>query len=61
MNGLLLELFARLRQLARSDEGQDPVDYGFLVALIALAAIAGTKSVATAIATVFSNISTSIT
>ena len=42
------------------EEGQDLVEYALLVCLIALAAITGVKKVATAVTTVFNNISSSL-
>ncbi len=46
--------------LISREEGQDLVEYALLVSLIALAAIAATQSVASAITSIFTNISTSI-
>jgi pilus assembly protein Flp/PilA len=43
------------------EEGQDLVEYALVVALIAFAATAGMKSLATSINTTFTNISTSLT
>jgi pilus assembly protein Flp/PilA len=60
MNNLFLTLYVKLQTLVAREEGQDLVEYALLVALIALAAITGVKSVATAVNTVFSNISTSL-
>lgn len=50
----------KVRDLMHSDEGQDLVEYGLLVALIALTAITGVSKVATAVSTVFTNISSSL-
>ena len=41
-----------LRRLWKDDAGQDLVEYGLLIVLVALAAIAGMQSVASAINTV---------
>ncbi len=60
MNNLLLKSFVKLQNLMNREEGQDLVEYALLVSLIALAAIAATKSVASAVTTIFNNISTSI-
>jgi pilus assembly protein Flp/PilA len=60
MNNLFLSLYVRLQNLMTREEGQDLVEYALLVALIALAAITGVSKVATAVNTVFSNISTSL-
>jgi Flp pilus assembly pilin Flp len=50
----------KFRDLMHTDAGQDLVEYSLLVSLIALAAIAGVKHVATAVNSVFTNISTSL-
>ena len=60
MNNLFLALYVKLQNLMTREEGQDLVEYALLVCLIALAAITGVKNVATAVNTVFSNISTSL-
>jgi len=61
MNTMLLKLYTKFEDLMSREEGQDLVEYALLVSLVALGAISATKSVATAINTVFSNISASIT
>lgn len=50
----------KVRDLMHREEGQDLVEYALLVALIALAAISGVKHVATAVNSVFTNVSTSL-
>jgi len=60
MSDPILRLYLKLQNLLRSDEGQDLVEYALLVALIALAAISGIRHVATAVTTVFSNVSGSL-
>jgi len=50
----------KLRDLMHSEEGQDLVEYALLVALIALALIGGVKHVATAVNSVFTNVSSSL-
>jgi Flp pilus assembly pilin Flp len=60
MQGIILRLQQNLRALVIHEEGQDLVEYGLLVSLIALAAIASTNSVANAITTIFNNISTTL-
>jgi pilus assembly protein Flp/PilA len=60
MNHLLLKLQLTVQRLTCDVEGQDLVEYSLLVCLIALAAIAGVRHVATAVTAVFSNISTSL-
>ena len=60
MSGFILTIQAGLRKFIAREEGQDLVEYALLVSLIALAAIAATQSVASAITSVFNNISSTI-
>ena len=60
MNDLMLKLFVKVQNLMDREEGQDLVEYALLVCLIALAAITGVNKVATAVTTVFTNISSSL-
>ena len=60
MNYLLLTMYLKLQTLANREEGQDLVEYALLCCMIALAAITGVNYVATAVTTVFSNISSSL-
>jgi len=60
MNSLLLNLCAKFQGLKNGEEGQDLVEYALLVCLIALVCITGVNNVATAINTVFSNMSGSL-
>jgi pilus assembly protein Flp/PilA len=60
MNALYLNLISKFENLKSSEEGQDLVEYALLVCLIALASIVGVQSVASAVTTVFSNISASL-
>lgn len=50
----------KVRDLMHREEGQDLVEYALLTALIALAAISGVKHVATAVNSVFTNVSSSL-
>ena len=50
-----------LDRLWRQDDGQDLVEYGLLVFLVALAAIASMKGLASSISTVFKSAATSLT
>ena len=59
MKNLLLNLSAKFQALRNGEEGQDLVEYALLVALIALVCITGISNLASAINTVFSNISSS--
>ncbi|MGP8268427.1 MAG: Flp family type IVb pilin [Terracidiphilus sp.] len=60
MNNLFLTLLVKLQNLTNREEGQDLVEYALLVCLVALAAISGVTKVASAITTVFTNISSSL-
>lgn len=50
-----------LKRLWKEEEGQDLVEYGLLVVLIALGAIAGMKALATDINIVFGSAGTDLT
>lgn len=60
MKNVFLNLQMKIQGLKNGEEGQDLVEYALLVALIALVCITGVSNVATAINTVFSNISASL-
>jgi len=55
-----LLLLTKFQNFVTREEGQDLVEYALLVALIALASITGVQAVASAVTTVFSNISSSL-
>jgi pilus assembly protein Flp/PilA len=59
MSNTLLKLYVKFQGL-KNEEGQDLVEYALLVALIALVCVTGVSNVASAINTVFSNISSSL-
>jgi pilus assembly protein Flp/PilA len=60
MRDTLLKLYVKFQGLKNGEEGQDLVEYALLVCLIALATITGVNQVASAVVTVFSNISSSL-
>jgi pilus assembly protein Flp/PilA len=60
MKNTLLSLYVKFQGLKSSEEGQDLVEYALLVALIALVCVTGVSNVASAVNTVFSNISASL-
>jgi pilus assembly protein Flp/PilA len=60
MSSTLLNLYVKFQGLKNGEEGQDLVEYALLVALIALVCVTGVSNVASAINTVFSNISGSL-
>ena len=55
-----LKLVYRLKCLMTQEVGQDLVEYALVVAFISLAVITSVKGVATAVNTVFSNVSNSL-
>jgi pilus assembly protein Flp/PilA len=56
----LLKLYVKFQGLRNNEEGQDLVEYALLVALIALVCITGVNNVATAVNSVFNQISGSL-
>lgn len=53
-------MIATLASLSRDEEGATMVEYGLLIALIALVAIAGVTVLGTTLNTLFSNAASSI-
>jgi Flp pilus assembly pilin Flp len=60
MAKMILEVRMKFRHLMHGETGQDLVEYGLLVSLIALTAISGVKNVATAVNLMFGNVSSSL-
>lgn len=60
MNNLFLRLYVKVQGLKTGDGGQDLVEYALLLTMISLALITSMKSIASAVSTVFSNISGSL-
>jgi pilus assembly protein Flp/PilA len=60
MKDRFLKLSIKLQSLMMREEGQDLIEYALVVALIAFAATAGMKTLATGINTAFTNISTTL-
>jgi len=60
MRNTLLNMYVKFQGLKNGEEGQDLVEYALLVALIALVCITGVNNVASAVNTVFTNISSSL-
>jgi Flp pilus assembly pilin Flp len=56
MNNLFLNLYIKFQILMDSEEGQDTIEYALAVALIALAAVAGVKGMASGINTAFNTL-----
>jgi pilus assembly protein Flp/PilA len=59
MRNTLLKMYMKFQGL-KNDEGQDLVEYALLVALVALVCVTGVNNVATAVNSVFTNISSSL-
>ncbi len=59
MRNTLLKMYVKFQGL-KNDEGQDLVEYALLVALVALVCVTGVNNVATAVNSVFTNISSSL-
>jgi Flp pilus assembly pilin Flp len=57
MHHTMLNLYTRIKSLLSRDDGQDLVEYGYVTAILALAAIAGMQAIATEVTLEFSNIS----
>lgn len=58
MNNLYLKFMVTMQNLLNNEEGQDLIEYALLVALIAVAAIAGARTLATQISTTFTSVAT---
>ncbi len=60
MKDLLIKLSVKW-ELLKDESGQDLIEYGLLVALVAFAATAGMTSLATSLNVAFTNIGTKLT
>jgi len=60
MNSLVLNLYVKFQSLKNREEGQDLVEYALLLCLVALACVTGIGNVASAVNSVFDNISASL-
>lgn len=63
MNTMLLKMYVKaqnLKDLMKSDEGQDLVEYALLVALISLGAIATIGKISAQIEAIFNSISSTL-
>jgi len=61
MKDMLLCLYVKFQGLLGEEDGQDLVEYALIVALIALACVAGMSSLASAINNGFSTLGTTLT
>jgi Flp pilus assembly pilin Flp len=60
MNNIFLKLHVRLEELKTGERGQDLIEYALLLTMISLALTSCIGGIATAVKSVFSNISTSL-
>jgi pilus assembly protein Flp/PilA len=60
MKDLMLKLYVKAQNLLSSDEGQDLVEYALVLALVALGATAGMKTLASDISAAFSTVGTTL-
>jgi|HubBroStandDraft_1064217.scaffolds.fasta_scaffold191955_2 Flp pilus assembly pilin Flp len=60
MNTLLQFAYLKVVEQIHNQEGQDLVEYALMIVLVALGCVSGVNSVASAINTVFSNISATL-
>jgi len=60
MKDTMLKLYIKMQNLLSSEEGQDLVEYALVVALIALAATAGMKTLASDLNSAFTSVGTTL-
>jgi len=60
MHSRLLQIDAFFQSLTNSEQGQDLVEYALLMAMITLALVSATQGIANTLATVFTDVSTSL-
>ena len=60
MKTTLWNIYIRMQDLLRKEDGQDLIEYALIVALIAFAATAGMQSVASSLNSAFSNIANTL-
>jgi pilus assembly protein Flp/PilA len=60
MKDIMLKLYVKAQNFLSADEGQDLVEYALVIALIALAATAGMKTLASDISAAFSTVGTTL-
>ena len=59
-NSFLRAVFLKVHGLINREEGQDLVEYALAIAVIALAATAGMRSIASGISTIFTTVGSTI-
>ena len=60
MNNLFLEMYVKMQNLMKHEEGQDLIEYALVAALIAVATIASMQKVASAMNIIFSQVATTL-
>jgi pilus assembly protein Flp/PilA len=60
MNTLLLKSYVKFQNLMNREEGQGMVEYGLIVALIALGLTAALSGIGSSLKSIFQNISTTL-
>ena len=60
MNNMLINLYLKFHDLQNGEQGQDLIEYALMIALISLVCISGINGMASAVNSVFTNISTSL-
>jgi len=60
MKDTMLKLYVKVQNFLSADEGQDLVEYALVIALVALAATAGMKTLASDISGAFSTVGTTL-
>ncbi|MGB6975589.1 MAG: Flp family type IVb pilin [Terracidiphilus sp.] len=56
MDNLMLKIYVKMQTLLASEEGQDLVEYGLVVALVAFGAVAALTSLGSGLGDLFSDI-----
>jgi pilus assembly protein Flp/PilA len=60
-NDILFKLYFKVKDLAKREEGQDLVEYGLVVGLICLGAVASMTTIGSQVSTIFSKIASDMT
>jgi len=61
MTGIAVKLFVKFQTLMSNKDGQGMVEYGLIIALISIAAIAAILLLGPKLVTLFTNVNTSLT
>jgi pilus assembly protein Flp/PilA len=60
MNNLMLKMFVKMQTLLASEEGQDLVEYGLVVALVAFGSVVALQSIGKELGDLFSDINATL-